>query len=383
MFLSPRHFSAALLSLLLAGCGLFSDDESEPPRALVDFDEQVTLEQIWRVSVGNGQGTLFQRLAPALTADTVYAAAANGTVVAIDRETGETRWRQRTDEVITGGVGAGGGLVLFGTRDAGVVALSAEDGSERWRASVSSEVQAPPSTDGDIVAAQTVDSRLFALDADSGERRWVYESSLPSLTLRGTSSPLISSGIVLAGFANGMLSAVDADNGLLQWEERVAVPQGRYDLERVIDIDGELLESGGVVYAASYQGNVMGLQLNEGQVVWGEEASSYLGMATGLGNLYYVNEDSHLLAMGRNDVTRVWENDDLRLRQVTAPASTGNYVAVGDFEGYVHVISQVNGRMAGRTRVDNSGIRAPIRAADGVLYVYTNDGRLEALRIRQ
>ncbi len=373
----------ALLLTMLTGCGIFSSDESEQPRELVDFEREVELETLWTTRVGNGQGSLFNRIAPALDGDTVYAAAADGTVVAVDRESGDVLWRQRTDQQISGGVGASRGMVLFGTRDARVFALSQEDGSELWSARVSSEVQSAPRTDGRIVAVQTVDGKLIALEAASGQQRWIYENSVPALTLRGTSSPVIDGNVVMAGFANGMLAAVNAGNGLLQWEERVAVPQGRYDLERVIDIDGNLLINGGIVYAASYQGNVMGLDSRSGEVVWGEEASSYLGLATGLGNIYYVNDFSHVIAMGRNNVERVWENDDMRLRQLSAPASTGNYLAVGDFEGYVHVLSQVDGDMAGRTRVDRDGIRAPIAAQGGVLYVYGNSGRLRALRIRQ
>lgn len=372
-----------LASLMLAGCGIFSSDESEQPRELVDFESSVELERLWSTRVGDGQGDLFRRLAPALDGDTLYVAAADGTVMAIDRESGRTRWRQRTDQQISGGVGASQGMVLFGTRDARVFALSQEDGSPIWDTEVSSEVQSAPRTNGRIVALQTVDGNLIALEAATGEQRWIYETSVPPLTLRGTSTPAIDGNLVMAGFSNGMLAAVDAGNGLLQWEQRVAVPQGRYDLERVIDIDGDLLLNGGVVYAASYQGNVLGLDTRSGQVVWGEEASSYLGLASGLGNVYYVNDFSHVVALARNDASQEWENDAFRLRQLTAPATTGNYLAVGDFEGYVHVLSQIDGSMAGRTRVDRNGIRAPIVARGGVLYVYGNSGRLRALRIEQ
>src|SRR3546814_3681825 len=38
--------------------------------------------------------------------------------------------------------------------------------------------------------------------------------------------------------------------------QRVAIPQGRSELERVVDIDGGLLLSGSTLYVASYQGRV-------------------------------------------------------------------------------------------------------------------------------
>lgn len=385
MRMAIRQMSLAALTLLvLGGCGVFSpEDNREPPAELTDFESSVRLESLWSTSVGNGQGRYFNRITPALSGDTVYAASADGTVMAIDRETGETRWRQRTDQQISGGVGASRGMVLFGTRDARVFAMSQEDGSALWDTRVSSEVQAAPRTDGQIVAVQTVDDKLIALEADSGEQRWIYENSVPPLTLRGTSSPVFEGNIVIAGFGNGMLAGVDTRTGMLQWEERVVIPQGQADLERVVDIDGELLVSGGIVYAASYQGNVLGLNVRSGEVVWGEEASSYLGLATGLGNIYYVDEFSHVIALGRNDAARVWESDQLRMRYLTAPATTGNHIAVGDFEGYVHILSQLNGQIVGRTRVDRDGIQAPIVAQGGILYVYGNSGRLRALRITQ
>ena len=76
--------------------------------------------------------------------------------------------------------------------------------------------------------------------------------------------------------------AVSAEDGVWRWEERVAVPQGRYDIDRVIDVDGELLLDGNVVLAASYQGNLMGFDVQSGRIVWGIEGSSYQGTGPGL-----------------------------------------------------------------------------------------------------
>jgi outer membrane protein assembly factor BamB len=302
-------------------------------------------------------------------------------VMAVDKNSGRSLWRVRTREQITGGVGARAGMVLVGTRNADILALSQEDGRELWRSRVSSEVLSAPQTDGRVVMVQTVDGKLIALEPDDGRQRWIYESTVPPLTLRGSSDPLITGNTVVAGFSNGLIAALDTSSGILQWEERVAVPQGRYDIERVVDIDGNLLLSGGVVYAAAYQGNVMGLDVQGGRIVWGRPASSYHGLQAGLGNLYYVNADSHVFAVANNSDATVWENNSLRLRQLGAPRAFNNFLAVGDFEGYVHVLSQINGRFVARMRADRSGIRAPILSEGTTLYVYSNGGRLMALSL--
>lgn len=365
----------------LGACSLFSDDESEQPAELQRIDQQLDLRQVWSASIGDGQGRHYNRLTPAIDGPMIFVASADGMVVALDKASGDVRWRQRTNESITGGVGAASGQVVFGTRDARVIALSQADGSQLWSAAVSSEVLAAPQTDGRVVAVQSVDGRLTALNATDGTQRWVYDSTVPALSLRGTSKPLISGNTVVAGFASGIVAAIDATNGLLIWEERVAVPQGRYDIDRIIDIDGDPLLAGQTVFISSYQGNLMGLDLASGRIVWGMPGSSYNSLALGLGNIYWVNNFSHVLAVQNNTERTVWENQDLRLRRVNSPVTINNYVAVADFEGYLHLLSQIDGRIVSRTRVDRAGVRGNILSDGDTLYVYGNSGRLVALRL--
>lgn len=374
---------ALLLTLagVISACSLFSDDETEQPRELTDINEQFELERLWSVNVGDGQGEGYNRLAPAIDGENIYAASADGTVMAINKETGRVLWRERTDLPITGGVGAASGLVLVGTLDARVVAFNQSSGEQMWTTAATSEVLAAPQTDGLRVVVQTIDGRLIGYDARDGERLWIYENTVPALSLRGTSKPLITGNRVIAGFANGLIAAVDITNGNLLWEERVAIPQGRYDIERIIDIDGNPTLFGGVVYVSSFQGNLMGLDVQTGRIVWGMAGSSYNALALGLGNIYWVDANSHVFAVQNNSERTVWENEDLRLRKVNSPVTFNNYLAVGDFEGYLHVLSQIDGQIVARTRIDRSGIRGEIISEGRNLYVFTNSGRLSALRL--
>ncbi|MCB1649719.1 MAG: outer membrane protein assembly factor BamB [Pseudomonadales bacterium] len=377
------------LALTLSACSLwepianmFGDDKVEQPAVLEDIANELNLNRRWSVSVGDGQGKYYTQLHPVIDRDMIFAASADGVVMAINRSTGDVAWRERTRELISGGVGASNGLVLVGTREAEVIALDQFSGREIWRAQVSSEVLSAPATNGSIVALQTVDGKLIGLDAVTGKQSWIYESTIPALTLRGSSSPVIAGNVVICGFANGMVAAVNASNGFLLWEERVAVPQGRYDIERVIDVDGELLLAGNTVYASSYQGNLMAFDVQSGRIVWGTEASSYHGLAQGFGNTYYVDDKSQLFALRNNTDNVAWENKSLRLRKITSPRAIGNYVAVGDFEGYLHLLSQIDGHFAARVRVDREGVRGNLTVDNDTIYVFGNSGRLSAYSIR-
>ncbi len=383
----------ALLALpLLGACSnvnlnpatWFSDDEANPPAELRSIDEEVELRRVWSVDIGNGQGRDYFELTPAIDGERIFAASEDGNIYGLELESGAVVWRVRLDdEVLTGGVGAALGLVLAGTADAEVIALNQFTGEELWRGAVTSEVLSPPQTNGDVVVAQTVDGKLIALDAVDGSRRWIYETSLPALTLRGTNRPVITpQGYVIAGFSNGTLVSVAAEDGIWRWEERIAIPEGRYDIERVIDADGDLRLDGNRVLASSYQGNVMAFDTATGRIVWGMEASSYHGLDRGFGNIYYSSDAGHVVAVRDNSNEIVWTNEELENRALTGPKTVGNYIAVADFEGYLHVISQVDGRIVGRARVDNDGVRANILAAGSRIYVYGNSGALTALAIR-
>lgn len=373
--------AAALAVLMLAGCGSSSKKEL-PPAELEKFTAEVELERSWKRNIGVGQGELYNSLQPALDGLTLYAADANGRVISMDRDTGKVNWQVKLKEPLSGAVGAGGGRVMLGTLNGAVITLDENDGSELWRAQVSSEVLAPPQTNGDIVVVQSQDDKLVALDISTGEQRWMYESSLPVLTVRGHSTPVVSLYRVYAGLASGRVVALDASNGIPLWEQRVAQPQGRSELERMVDIDGHLLLDDQTLYAATYQGNLVALDADSGNIRWQRPASSHGGPGAGFGSVYLSRADGAVEAYDQNRATPLWTNEQLLRRQLTAPVAFDSYVAVADYEGYLHLLAQTDGRLVGRVRVDSKGVRVPPIARSGTLYVYGNSGDLAAYQLR-
>ena len=385
-----RRATTTLLSLLmllpLAGCGwldIFSKEDGNEPMRLERINAQVEIDRLWRVSVGNGQGKKYNVLRPALSGNRVFAAGNNGEVVAVQADNGRVVWRKRTKQVITGGVGASNGLVVVGTENSRVLAFAEDDGRELWSAEVSSEVLAPPATNGRIVVVQTVDGRLTGLDAATGQQRWIYENDVPALSLRGTSAPLILENFVIAAMANGSVVSIATDNGTLRWEQRVAIPTGRSDIERLVDIDGPVwLNEAGQILVTAYQGYLAVIDAVTGQTRWRTEASSWVGNASGFGNAYLADESGNVRAFRIGQDQPVWTNESLLRRRLSTPVGFSNYLAVGDFEGYVHFLSQIDGRIVGRTKVDGDGLRAPMIAQGNTLYAYGNGGSLVALRVR-
>ena len=376
-----KHAALLALAILAAGCSSNSKKEL-PPAALTDFKEEVVLQKQWSRSIGDGQGKTYNMLVPAVEGNTLYAADVTGVVMALDRMNGDVKWKKDLELPVSGAVGAGYGLVLLGTLQGEVVALDASSGEEKWRSRVTSEVLAPPATNGDVVVVQTQDDRLIGLDASTGDQRWTYDSTPGVLTLRGTGAPVVTNHLAVAGLSTGKVVALDTRNGVPVWEQRVAIPQGRSELERIVDIDGGLLLSGGTLYVASYQGRMAALELESGRVLWQRDASSYAGVAQGFGSVYVRLASGTVEGVDERSTTALWSNDSLARRQLSAPEVFSSYVAVGDMEGYLHLLSQVDGRFVGRTRIDSDGLRARPLVVGDMIYVFGNSGKLEALTIR-
>lgn len=376
-----KYMAVLVLALFAVGCSSTSKKELKP-QALEKITAEVELKKEWSTSTGAGQGKLWNALTPAVDGDLVFVTDVKGRVSAFDRFTGKTKWTRKLKLDVSGGVGAGSGMVLVGTLNGDIIALDANTGEDLWRSKVSSEVLAAPATNGDVVVVQTQDDRLIALEAASGQQRWIFDSTPAVLTLRGSATPIVTDYVAYAGLSTGKVIAIDTQRGLPIWEQRIAVPAGRTELERMVDIQGDLLLSGSTLYVVSYQGRLAGLDAQSGQVLWQREASSYVGVAEGFGNAYVSLADGVVESVDERSATAMWSNKDLLRRQLSGPTVFSSYVAIGDLEGYLHLLSQVDGRFVARTKVDGKGIRVQPLAVGGWLYVYGNGGKLVALTIK-
>jgi outer membrane protein assembly factor BamB len=191
----------------------------------------------------------------------------------------------------------------------------------------------------------------------------------------------LTQGVIIAGADNGKLALLDITKGLPAWEVSVAVPHGRSELERMVDIDAPPQVWGKTIYTVSYQGRVVALEGESGREIWARDLSSAAGLGVDLGKVYVTDDASHVWALDRDNGTSAWKQDKLHNRTLTAPVALGDYVVVADFEGYVHLLARGDGELVGRARADGKGVLAPLVVDHETLYVYGNGGSLTAYRI--
>ncbi|TNF99146.1 MAG: outer membrane protein assembly factor BamB [Gammaproteobacteria bacterium] len=382
-----RHLLIVLMALLLnSGCGVQDmfkgKDNTVPPAPLTEIQSQIQVNKLWSNNVGKGPDKQYVNLVPSISGQHIFTASRDGVVTAMDAKTGRQKWRTDTKARLAGGPGTGDGLVLVGSSDGEVIALSEADGKQVWKARVTSEVLSVPSAAAGVSVVRTTDGRLFGLSSETGNRLWNYDRTVPVLTLRGSSSPVLIGGLVICGFESGKISALSLKNGRPYWEKSVTFPTGRSELERIVDIDGDPLVINGIIYASSYQGRVVAIELETSKTLWARDLSSFTGMAADIDHLYVTDDNGYVWALDRRSGSSLWKQDKLFNRQVTAPVSIGDYVVVGDFEGYLHWLSKEDGHFVARTRADSAGINSNPIVSDDILYSYGQSGELTAMSIR-
>lgn len=378
--------------LLLAGCSSLSDlktdlsdslfgrEPSDEPTPLKDIQTTSEMKVMWHADVGESEGYDF---VPAVDKNAVYAASQKGTITRIDPGTGQIVWRIDTEEPVSGGVGAGENVVLVGTSKGKVLAVDEQTGKILWKSKVASEILSAPQVFGGVVVVRSGDSRIYGIDLADGKRKWVYERATPTLSLRSSAGVAIDDqGVALAGFAGGKLVAINTANGKVIWEASVALPKGTNEIERIADITSLPVVDGRYVYAAAYQGRVVGIDRTTGQLVWGRDISSYKGLGTDGSIVYVTQSNGSIYALEYTSGKTFWRQGDLQFRQSTAPLGIGRYAVVADLEGWVHALSRDDGAFVARVQTDNSAAMPRlVNLGDNVFLVQTRGGGLYAIKL--
>jgi outer membrane protein assembly factor BamB len=384
-----QAFAAATVAMaMLSGCSSIKNmfggrnkDKTGEPAKLVDVAPTVTVKRLWTASVGKGEKNLGIGQYPVIADGHVYAAAVDGGVSAFDLNSGSQLWHYASDLRLSGGPGAGSGLVVVGGLEGEVIALDAADGHEKWTAKVNNEILSAPAIGGGTVFVHSNDGRVTAFDAETGDRRWFYSVDVPALTVRGTAGMVLGPGILFVGGDNGTLTALNVNDGNVLWSTPVAEPDGRSELERMADVDGEPVLDGTTLYASSYKNHTVAIDGPSGQVMWDSEHGGARGVGVSNSAVVVTDKSGNVIGLDRNSGGSLWQQAGLLNRNVSAPAVQGDYAVVGDLDGVVHWLRLNDGAFAARSKLGEAITGKPVVSGD-IAVVQTSDGKLAAFALQ-
>jgi len=377
--LSGRWLIGLYAVLLVVGCS--TPEPVEPPTPLTAVDTQINVSRSWSVSVGDKDKRGLTRFVPLVLDSTIYAASIDGKVVAVDANSGAVRWRRNLNRSLASGVGGDKDSIYVADRDGTVFALSPEDGKTRWEYAMSSEVLAPVAAAFGAVVVRSADGRIAGLNAADGTERWSNTYTPPALTVHGYGSPRMLDNGVLLGLDDGKIIALSLDAGRVLWESVVSYPSGRSEVERLVDVDAEILVDRSNIYAANYQGAMVKLEPVRGRSLWSAELSTTVGFAQLDNSLFVADDRDRVVAISKEDGSTLWEQEALIGRRLTRPAISAGVVLVADFEGYVHVLSSTDGSLQGRLRAGSEQILELVPFDENTVVMQTRDGRLRSIRV--
>ena len=364
-FKNQKQYISILSVILLSSCSSMEslkfwgndDIDLDEPRPLVSVTNKLNTSVDWSMKF-NGENTLGNFI-PAFSGDSIFASDNTGSIKSIDIKSGNINWEIETN-FLSSGTAAGFGVLVASDVDGNVIAFDQKDGSKIWMTNVKGEVLAPAAIDAKFIIVKTGSGDLMALDKNDGEIKWSYRSKLPTLTIRGSSSPVIFENQIYATFDNGRLGVFQIDSGFPVWDGAISYVSGASELENIIDADSSPVIDSGLVFATNYQGNLNIFDIAQKRSVWTSEVSSFYSPVVLRGIMGVVESDSLIKSFSMKSFEESWSTDEYSNRLLSNPVSFNGYLIVGDLEGYLHIIDPLSGKTISRKKISKKPIMSLI-----------------------
>ena len=363
----------AVASALLLGCSSNKVKEAKP-NPLPKIQQQQGLNLVFSQSVSSTNAAEALRLQLDTDNGVIFAIDPDGQVSAYKGK--QRLWKSKiTKQELTAGVEAAKGIVVVGNRKGQLFALDQATGSQKWSAKLSGAILSPSLIQSGRVITIANDGTVFAHDAVSGQQVWAYKLPSVQFSLRGQPAPVrLDDRTILVASANAYVYGLDVISGVPRFQRRVAISEGRSDIQRLIDIVGDPVVAGQYLVTTSFQGQVTVTDLATQRVVWSEDASSTNRPEVSGDKVFVSTVDGKLNAYSLSTGQLAWQNEELLNRQLSNPVMLGQSLVVGDMDGVIHLLDPASGKLVGRAKT--SGEVQSLRVIDNQLYVATRKGAL-------
>ena len=386
-----RYLFLALLSISLLACGPVKDfkdqltevivgqDPIDPPAYLKEFKPKLNPKILWSAKL---DGDASFEFSPGIIGEDVFAASSDGSLAKFNLKTGKAIWQINTGEKLSGGVGVGINEIIVGTSTGLLVAYDL-NAKLLWKTRLSSQILSAPTIHEGQVIVRTGDHLIHGVNVKDGLKKWTFSRVGPPLSLRSSVGVIASDGVIYAGFPGGKLAAIREDNGSLLWEVTVAQPKGVTEIERASDVTSTPVIDGRTIYTVAYQGKISAIDRVNARTLWSRDISSYTGINIDGARIYLSHAGGAVYSLAIESGKTYWRQGDLLNRKLTTPLGLGDHVAVGDLEGYIHILDKETGAFLGRIQLDDEPVmRRLVEFETGKFLAQTRNGGLYAISIQ-
>lgn len=371
-------------SIILAGCQHTLAVQKIPTPLLPIQAPQTTLTQTFKTSLHRlPADTITQKdridLQVAVDDDLMVAASGSGVIQGF--KGGVSLWQVSVGEPIVSGVGYDKStqVIIVTTRLGKVMALDAKTGALYWQKQLDFVVLTPALIANNRVLLSANDGTIYGLVLQTGETAWQYKAPHPTVSSRGGAKPLqIGDNAALFGTAEGKIYALSIDLGNILWSRRIGVAAGN-EIGRHSDVDGTPLLVDNKLYVTSVSGQLLGFDMATGQNLFTVSHLPTLHSVAQVDTVL-IGADVDGVVYGFNKMTgkMLWQNDSLKYRKLSSPATIGRFVAFGDYDGVVHLFDK-DGFLAGRAKTQ--GQITSLQTHQNRLYTQTQSGQVAVWQV--
>lgn len=359
----PLFSRLLLVWLLLSGCAQLADKTS--------------LSLDWRANLGYGSRLQLRHQDPVYYDDKLFFCDKNR-LIALDVNDGKRLWRQKFPATLNSCLGRFADILYFTDNEGIVYALSTINQELLWQLNLGENSVIAPTANEQVVLVLTLNEHLYALNAQDGTILWSYQAFKPPLTLFGSFRPLIVGSYSIVGFGDGTLVIHNWQEGRLVSYRQIVTPQGKTDLERLVDLDASAVFDDGILYVPTSRNFVLALDLQQGNQKWRAQYGSQLALTHDDQALYGVNEDNQLYALSKEEGKTLWSQ--VTERRLTAPVLWQGNIAVGDDKGYLYLFSSQDGSQLAKRRIGVVPFNPSLLLADDRLILLDTEGNVFALK---
>ena len=369
----------AVMATAVVGCNRGIKPIVNDPVKLVQIAQQISvLQPVFSTDVGSKKASSKDPLdlQVGYANSQIVTASRGGDLTGFD-SAGQRAWSVNVGDQITGGVtlDALSQTAIISTRGGLVMAFDSATGAKRWQQQLTGSVLTPALISNNRVILSANDGFLHGLSLQNGQSVWQFATQVPAISVRGTAAPtLLDAKTALLATADGRLHAITVDNGLPQWSRRVGVGAGSSEVERMSDVDGIPIVDNNQLFAISYSGQLLGINLASREVLFVNELASLKSLAVNSQQVIATSLDGKVVAYNRSNGEVLWESEELAYRHLTNPVMIGNYIAVGDFDGVVHLFDPASGKIV--SRVQTKGALSSLQVQGSRLLTQSTSGQV-------
>jgi outer membrane protein assembly factor BamB len=367
----------------------------DPSKAMGNVALGESLSQAWSTSITGGGKRARLASSPVISSGKLYVIDTNAEVHAFDAATGAKLWSRTVIEKgnssnseFGGGVSVGGDRLYITTGVGDVAALNAADGAVLWTKRPGGPLRGSATVANGHIYVMSQDNQIFAMQQEDGTVVWQESGTVQTTAIFGVAAPAAAQGTVIAGFSSGELTAYRYENGRVLWGDALSRTSISTTVAALTDIDADPVIDRGRVFAIGQGGRMASYELVSGQRLWEINIAGVATPAVSGDWLFVVTDAARLLCVERASGKIRWISQLSAFHNLKkksgivrwhGPLLAGGRLILVSTEGILAEVDPATGNVRSERKLKQSMSLPPV-AANNMLYILTDEGRLTAYR---